>query len=120
MRDINITYYVPFFALQSGWYIRRAGIALIYTAAGKHPSLLPFTAAENLMVPKKIESHANYTHTHTYLELHQLASPETTPAFLRGLLETSAKPTEAMNELALFADFSIRAWSGILRGRGFY
>jgi len=70
----------------SGWYTRRAGIALIYTAA----------------------------------ELHQLASPETAPSFLRRLLETSVKPADAMNELALYADFSIRAWGGILRGRGFY
>jgi len=70
----------------SGWYTRRAGIALVYTAA----------------------------------ELHQLTSPDTAPDFLRELLKTSLKPAEAMNELALFADFAVRGWGGIFRGRGFY
>ncbi|KAF9520865.1 hypothetical protein BS47DRAFT_1286636 [Hydnum rufescens UP504] len=68
------------------WYTRRAGIALVYTAA----------------------------------ELHQLTSPDTAPGFLRQLLKTSLKPAEVVNELVLFADFAVRGWGGIFRGRGFY
>jgi len=69
----------------SNWYVRRAGIAAIYTAA----------------------------------ELHQLSSPETAPAFLRKLLEAGSKPSEALHEIGLFADFARRGWGGILRGRIF-
>lgn len=52
------------------------------------------------------------------IELHQLASPSTAPDFLSRILEASFVPSQAAHELGLFADFGVRGWAGILKGRG--
>ena len=51
-------------------------------------------------------------------ELHQLASPATAPDFLRRLLKASLVPSQATHEIGLFAEFGVRGWAGILKGRG--
>jgi ubiquinone biosynthesis protein COQ9 len=51
-------------------------------------------------------------------ELHQLASPETAPAFLDSLLDGSGKLKSAADEAALYSDYIIKSWKGIFKSYG--
>jgi hypothetical protein len=93
------------------------GIAGVYAAAGEVVIL------SSLLLVQWLISFLSLMYPSHYFwrmraELHQLASPSTAPDFLRRLLEASLIPSRALHEIGLFAEFGVRGWAGILKGRG--
>jgi ubiquinone biosynthesis protein COQ9 len=52
------------------------------------------------------------------IELHQMTSPNTAPAFLDSLLQSSSGLSSAVDEVGLYSEYILKSWKGILKSSG--